>query len=324
MKRIWIPEAPFVLRGGRTAEIETPPLPIGLEGFFEIELIPVRPGIRGGIWRFKNLITDAGVNAMAGNTPMSLTNYCGVGSGTTAPAVGNTALVSQIGVRTASNGGFADDENVYTGNEYLFLKRTRVFSTSEANGNLSEVGMFQLASGGTMFCRQLIRDVSNNPTTITKTSDYELRVTYEIRYYPTIIASTYSATILGSSQTITYRAAWAHATTFWGLNQSPLNMGLGTSDYQLSNSNTLPAYNASGLNGTTYNSTLVTAATYVAGTFQRDYTIEWGAAVANSDNIYVFKGGLYGCPYYHQFATPITKTNTQKFVLAFRNTVVRL
>src|SRR5690606_7534789 len=55
---------------------------------------------------------------------------------------------------------------------------------NQANGNLAELGFFSAADGGTMWNRQLFRDELGNPTAITKTSEDQLRVTYEYRVYP--------------------------------------------------------------------------------------------------------------------------------------------
>src|SRR5690606_29765886 len=136
---------------------------------------------------FRNLITNAGLDAMAGGVGISnLINYLAVGTGSSEPRYTDTTLDAEV-ARTNSNGGFGDSEAmVGSGDlvEYWRRIRTRVFTEAQANGNLAELGFFSAASGGTMWNRQLFRDELGQPTTITKTPEDQLRVTYEYRVYP--------------------------------------------------------------------------------------------------------------------------------------------
>ena len=123
--------------------------------------------------RQKNRVVDAGLNILR-DSIRSGTSYnlgwCAFGSGTTAPAAGDTALQSEIaGLRfvvTAVES--ASKRLVYS----IYL------SESEANGNtLAEIGLFTAASGGIMYCRALIDSPINKQAgqavSVTWTLDFE-------------------------------------------------------------------------------------------------------------------------------------------------------
>src|SRR5690606_32618213 len=91
-------------------------------------------------------------------------------------------------------------------------RRTRVFTTSQANDNLTEVGVFQSSSSGTMFARQLLLDESGEPTTIVKTSEYELRIIYEFRIYVSSEQLVYDCLVNGDPVGVTSQAMGLGAT----------------------------------------------------------------------------------------------------------------
>jgi len=92
---------------------------------------------------------------------MDIYDYIAVGTGTATPLITDTALGTEV------------DRNITTSNiknvalgTYLFAT---TFTVSEANGNtLSEYGVFDLASGGEMWSRNLITP------NIVKTTDIEV------------------------------------------------------------------------------------------------------------------------------------------------------
>lgn len=120
------------------------------------------------VQKTKNLITTAAKNSWASAFRGSTTNnqgigtYHAVGTGTTAPALGNTTLEAEIfrklvSVRSSS------------GNVASFQT---FFTTSEANGTLKELGLFgDSASGtadtGTLFARVAIDRVKTSNDTLT-------------------------------------------------------------------------------------------------------------------------------------------------------------
>lgn len=95
-----------------------------------------------------NLITNAGYNFIAdcfgATTRPSPMKYIAVGSGTTAPALTQTALVKQV-LRKSATFSHATNAKSFT------LSTT--FYADEATASLTEAGIFNASSGGVMFDR---------------------------------------------------------------------------------------------------------------------------------------------------------------------------
>lgn len=118
----------------------------------------------------KNMFVTAGKNSLADGLRGTTENnkgtitYCAVGTGVTAPALGNTTLQTEIfrkliSVRSVSG-------NVATFQIF--------FTTSEANGTLREAGLFGddasgTANSGTLFCRAAINRTKSSSDTLTFT-----------------------------------------------------------------------------------------------------------------------------------------------------------
>jgi hypothetical protein len=253
--------------------------------------------------------------------------YFAVGQGTVAEAATDTTLGSEL-ARTNNNGGVADISS-YTGTSYSSFIRTRIFTQAQANGNLTEIGIFNASSGGSMYCRQLIKDETGTPTTITKTSEFELRVSYELRWYlPT--DSDYNILVDGISRAVRSRPAYfgfgwkpqggfdqsAGGTT--GIISSFLCLG------PLVAITDIPASDAqqNGFNQTTGHEP------YVAGSYQLLVHSRWGSTIANGKNyqtILTGFGGQRNLVFQHQLLDgfTITKNSTQRFDIDHKVTWAR-
>lgn len=115
-----------------------------------------------------DLVVNAGLNfyqqRMYSDTATKMTHGA-VGTGTTAPAAGDTTLQTEVLRKTLTV-----TTNPSTGKAHLEF----VVDYTEANGNtLTEVGIFNAASGGTMLMRKLF--ASNIP----KTNDKKITVVVE-------------------------------------------------------------------------------------------------------------------------------------------------
>lgn len=155
---------------------------VGLEGYFEVELVDAHTGVVKRHLEFHNVITDAGMNAIGDGTGniADLQLYLAVGTGTSTPAQSDTSLDTEVARTSRSSASSSSGPNFdFTThiNEYEFGK-------SEANGNLTELGCFDSSSAGVMYTRQRFKDAQGNNTTVTKTSDDILRVRYAHRLYP--------------------------------------------------------------------------------------------------------------------------------------------
>lgn len=115
---------------------------------------------RSGLWvretHSKNMVVLAGLSMMAksiqyGNADAGATiRYMAVGTGYTAPAKANTALVAEV-ERLAIDSW--DNTNIAA--DPVVMIASKLFLTTEANGALMECGLFKAAAGAPMFCRGL-------------------------------------------------------------------------------------------------------------------------------------------------------------------------
>lgn len=332
-RRIWIPEAPFInLR--RYTELGVLGHTVGLEGLFTVELIHARSGLVKRRLRFRNLITDSGLEAVAAGTPLeTMLTALAVGTGSSEPSVSDTALEAEIG-RTTSNGGFGTTRTmVGSGSlvEYWYRTDTRVFTDSEANGNLAELGFYSSGTGGTLWNRQLFRDELGNPTTITKTNEDQLRVTYELRIYPPMVDDIDEITVGSQPVTVTTRPYSVTSAPIWGGNtsgQGALNRlgATSTSGGTLYETDVLPTRDASSPSGTSAGMSSGTVQTHTPGTHYRERECVWNPAAANfATGIGIFAGGAVGgpCPFATSFNPKIQKTNTQRLIILERMNYAR-
>lgn len=95
-------------------------------------------------------------------------SHLAVGTSTTAPATGDTALASE---NTRKAIGTFSTTNL-TSNPPSWQAQVS-FNTNEANTTLGEVGLFQSSSGGTLFARATF-------ATINKTTSNTLSISYTI------------------------------------------------------------------------------------------------------------------------------------------------
>jgi len=95
-----------------------------------------------------NLVVTAGKGFVALRmigTGVGVMTHMGVGTGTTDPAAGDTALETQVGSRKAFTTSAAVSAAVVT---YI-----TAFAAGEGTGALTEAGIFNASSGGTMLAR---------------------------------------------------------------------------------------------------------------------------------------------------------------------------
>ncbi len=114
----------------------------------------------------KNLIVDTGLNFICDrmkNDETAMTHMA-LGSGSTAAAAGDTSLGSQLGSREAL------DSDTVSANTITY---TSSFEANDATGSVTEAGIFNAASGGTMLCRTVFAVVN-------KGADDSLSVTWTI------------------------------------------------------------------------------------------------------------------------------------------------
>lgn len=149
--------------------------------------------------------TGGGSRAGISAFPAYLTHFA-VGTGSTAPDVTQTALVSEL-ARTTTEISYTvtrPSNGVYN------LALEREFDFGVGNGNLTEFGFARGASAN-MLVRELFRNEGGTPITVTKTSDFKLRIKYTLTITLTPVTLTEASFNISGIGTINGDHAWVGA-----------------------------------------------------------------------------------------------------------------
>lgn len=114
-----------------------------------------------------NLVVDAGLDFIASRmagTSSDVMSHMALGSGTTAAAAGDTDLGSILGSRELL------DSVTVTDNTVVYVSS---FEAGDATGAVTEAGIFNAATAGTMLCRTVF-------SVVNKAADDTLSVTWTI------------------------------------------------------------------------------------------------------------------------------------------------
>lgn len=282
-----------------------------LAGRFKIEAIKPDGTVRLLADWFENLITDNGLE-LFGNSSTYLT-YCQVGTGSTTPANGDTALVSRIAGTSTQQ---ATSQGAQASAPYFcWRQKTFRFAEGVAAGNLAEVGV-GAASTGNLLSRALILDNMGSPTTITVLADEVLDVTYELRVYPATTDWTGTVTLDSVDYDVVGRAAGVTSNSYWTIGAN------GTNNVVASSS----AYNGAigaitGLpSGSTSSTSSFSTASYSAATLRKDATLVWGLNNGNlAGGITAIRAPFGVGNYQFSFDPAIPKDDTQILSLTVRN-----
>jgi len=340
---MWVPEK-------ETEEsVLLTPVSIGIAGYYFVELIDAKTQQVKQSWSFKNLVVNQGLNSMSlgSGSIYTLTNWAAVGGGSTPPSGTDNGLQIEFSGRTDSDGGIQDVMCGFSGSiqsgSYGAFRRTRLFTEAQGNGTIAEIGFFANSIGNSIFSRALILDVSGSPTTITKTSDDQLRVTYEIRSYAPFSDVTGSFT--WGSTTYNYRIRPCNVGQIeWGTAVQRIPLGPDYQSVALANGTNIPSPNmnayegfvlqaysgsASGSNKTTNSS--ANRLPYTTGSFFRDVEYIFEPGVANFPisgfTIECF-ANTFNSARYETFqmavSPPIVKNSLQRLSLTFRQSITAL
>jgi hypothetical protein len=232
---------------------------------------------------FDNLILDQGLDRVAQGAWI---DYCQVGTGNTAPANGQTGLVSRIA--GSNTPGVADALSyVPGGTPYHQLVRNRRFATGVAAGTLAEVGMGWATSGAALFSRALILDSGGSPTTITVLSDETLDVEYTLRIYPPTADVTGTKTISGSDYDYVLRAAGV-GTSAWDVSaiaSGPIGSSVNTATARVYPGASVLGAITSFPSGASTTATSLSAAAYTPGSYVRTKQFDFGLDVTPSGGV---------------------------------------
>tara|TARA_X000001036_G_C20610904_1_gene778946 strand:+ start:500 stop:949 length:450 start_codon:yes stop_codon:yes gene_type:complete len=114
----------------------------------------------------RNLVVTTGLNYIASrikDASATAMTHMALGSGTTAAAAGQTDLVTLLGAREAL------DSTTVTANAVAYVAS---FEAGDATGAVTEAGIFNAASSGTMLCRtkfNVVNKAADDTMTVTWT-----------------------------------------------------------------------------------------------------------------------------------------------------------
>jgi len=120
----------------------------------------------------KNLVVNTGLGHITSRllgTSSNVMSHMALGSGTTAAAAGDTALESQLGSRKALTSSTQSGSN----NESVVYVAT--FSAGESTGAVTEAGIFNASTSGTMLCRTVF-------SVVNKAAGDTLQVTWTLTF----------------------------------------------------------------------------------------------------------------------------------------------
>lgn len=306
---------------------------VGYAGFIKWTLYDSNGRVKRQAGPYRNLIVDAGMNAANGTAigdgSPSLTDYCAVGTGTAAPANGDTSLQSQTGSRstqvsTPTTSGAQTSSTPY----YGWFKKTYTFGPGVAPGNLTELGFFTASSGGTMWARQLFLDGGGSPTTVVVASDETLTVEYEVRRYaPDATDVVQNINISGTDYVITIRPfdMDADVTGNWTKALAPFPSSITTTSARIyPGASALGSVTAGVTGGTATNSSSSTRGSYSNGTFTNTITSVWNPNVGTGNVQYgSFCGGPSGYLFKWGLDAAMNKTADKRLTMQFSVTWAR-
>ena len=301
-----------------------------LEGIIKLEVIKEDRTLKeaeGLNVPFYNLITDSGLDMLGNGYAITgggggAFRYCRVGTGSAPPSVSDTSLAAQVGVA----GGSATSENsVQYGTAPYYSQHQVVytFAVGGVSGNLTEIGFFSSASGGSMWSRALIKDSGGNPTTLTLLTTEQLKVTYTvIRYIPTSLTGSFTLNTNGTPSTINYNiipANISNTSSAWREGKVVCNTGESIYSYE----NTTLGSITSSPSGSPLQAS-VTVSPYALGSFVSNLTVNVPASGYNFTtgigSLAFFgsqSGGSY-TGYQCSFSSKIMKTSSQTLAIGIR------
>lgn len=118
---------------------------LGIKGELTISVFD-RNGNLKEAKKVPNLVVTVGKNYIASRmvgTASTVMSHMAIGTGTTTPAVGDTALATQAGIVSVS--AFTASTNTVTA--------TATFPAGTGTGAITEAGIFNASSSGTLLCR---------------------------------------------------------------------------------------------------------------------------------------------------------------------------
>ena len=324
---------------------------LGIKGTFTLTVRNSDGSVKQTL-QFDNLITDTGMNRIAGNAGagvvegQTLFDRCLLSTSATTPTVTDTVM-GGTQVSTATTSVVYPTTTVTSGSpNYVFtLQHGWKFATGAATGTWSSVGM-EYSIGSLLFCRTLIRS-GGTPTTLTILASESLDIRYDLTVTPVLTDGTGTVTINGTVYNWTSRV-WAIGDAFGALK---IKVSLGETNYGytgalmgggtialgattaggLSSGNSPPqtGYTSLFSSGGSTDPTSRTWAAYTSGSFSRAITYAWGSTIVATGGVVSVNGAAVRMggicpPYQFIFSPAIPKGTTEELSLTFTVSWVRL
>lgn len=319
---------------------------VGVSGQFRCVVKDKDGNIKTDTGYFDNLITNGGLDRLM--TSANCVWYAHVGTGSSTPDVTQTQLTTFLASRVYDSNGTRSNLGSPT---YEVTKSVQFsFALGAITGNITEIGTSWGSTGTSgLFSRTLILDGSQNPTSLTITSNDQLIIYYTLKILPPVADSVQIVNIGGVDTTVTIRPQRINggflsiaSAIFYGsgdyadyrlFNYSHITTGSYYA-YVAGSGQTLPAITNTTNYGTSFgsypaNSYASSVATYTPGTFFRDYTITLESNAGNvSGGISLFQSagisvGIPALIFAAHFNPPIAKDATKRLTLTFRQSVAR-
>jgi hypothetical protein len=253
--------------------------------------------------------------------------FINVGTGSSTPTVGQSGLDSFL---ASTNSYYSKTRNGQTTDPaYQSFFVVYEFAIGSCTGNLTELGI-SVDSNTDYFNRQLFKDASDNPTTITVRDSEGLRITAEIFLYADMQdgdSANGSFSLDGDTKNYTRQVNTGIFTR--NMSSSDLyhpallsrNVDLSQCKAIVSNDNILMTNESSNVNSVTRN-------TYTPGDFYRDFECVWdaGTFIGDINTVGFGIGNSHEDLIYSTFFldSPITLDDTQQLTLNFRREWGRL
>lgn len=314
---------------------------MGVSGVFKAHAFRPSDGrIREfGEWQ-DNLITNGGMNKLAGGVGSgSFMSAVRVGSGSTAPAFTDTALVAHVASVAADTAVVSINAVAADAAPFMGAQMTYTFPVGAAAGNLTELGLAgnTSLSGYPLYTRALFKDGSGNPVTIVVGADEQLVITYILRLYIPKVSS--SAVLLNAGNSTNYTITMLPMeidsdngmSTFVSAGMYSSAVGaVNAPIFYGALSGTLGPIDGTPPGTVTNPIMSMTPAAYVPDSYRRDVTYMYALTQANFSDIGTFvhsnnSQGYYAPVRWQWTVSPkITKTNLQTLSFTHRFTLARV
>jgi hypothetical protein len=277
---------------------------------------------------FCNTILNVGLDNLStyvyGLGDFAIGRYINVGTDNTAVDQTQTGLLSFLAsteTEYATNHGYSATTPVNKWREKTFE-----FAIGDCTGNLTELGLSR-DSNNNYFNRQLFKDETDTPTTITVLADEGLRITARLYLYSFLEPgeSTTGSFLLDGTTTIDFTQELTDDTTWLSTRDPSLDYGLCLTWFSATDQN----YFRLSESTTTYGGTVpnsVSTLDYTTGDYYVDFECVWNAGRFVGDiNTVAMRfpannGSQYDDHPYTAFRldSPITVTDTEEVTFVFR------